>query len=111
MGSALLHVGAQIICPHGGQITGTPVGARVMVAGNPVATVADSYVITGCAFTVPETRPRPCRTLQWYAPARRVLVEGQPSLLQSSSGVCLSADRHPQGPSTVVTTQKRAMAI
>lgn len=109
MGSPLLHAGAQIICPHGGQIAGTPVGARVMVAGNPVATVAYSYVITGCAFTVPATRPRPCRTLQWNVPATRVLVGGHPALLQSSSGICLSADQHPQGSSTVVTTQTRAM--
>jgi hypothetical protein len=111
MGSPLLHVGAQIICPHGGQVVGTPGSARVLVAGNPVATVADTTVITGCAFTVLATRPRPCQTLRWYAPATHVLVGGHPALLQSSSGVCLSADKHPQGSPTVVTAQTRTMGI
>jgi hypothetical protein len=111
MGSPLLHLGAQIICPHGGQVAGTPGSARVMVAGNPVATVADTTVITGCALTVPATRPRPCRSLQWNGPATRVLVGGHAALLQSSSGICLSADKHPQGSPTVVTAQTRAMGI
>ena len=55
----------------------------------------------GCAFTVPPSKPQPCLKVQWLVPAARVLVGGQPAILQSSSGLCLSAEQIPQGPPSV----------
>ena len=37
-----------------------------------------------------------------------VAFRGQPALLQTSSGLCLSAEQIPQGPPNVATTQLRA---
>lgn len=103
----LMHVGASAICPHGGQVSVISTNVRVKVGGQPVATLADTYPIAGCAFTVPGPKPQPCVKVQWLAPATRVLVGGQPAILQASSGLCLSAEQIPQGPPNVVATQIR----
>jgi uncharacterized Zn-binding protein involved in type VI secretion len=101
----LLHVGATAVCPHGGQVTVIPTNTRVFVGGQPVATLADQFLAAGCAFTVPP--PQPCVKVQWLVPATRVLVNGRPAILQTSTGLCQSATMIPQGPPTVIATQAR----
>jgi len=104
----LMHVGASAICPHGGQVSTISTNARVLVGGQPVATLSDTYLVAGCAFTVPPGKPQPCVKVQWLVPAARVLVGGQPAVLQTSTGLCQSAEQIPQGPPNVVVTQLRA---
>jgi hypothetical protein len=104
----LFHVGAQAICPHAGQVTTISSNTRVLVSGQPVATVADQYLVAGCAFTIPGPKPQPCLKVQWLQPALRVTVMGQPAILQTSAALCLSAEQIPQGPPTVLVTQLRA---
>jgi hypothetical protein len=107
MPGPLFHVGAQAICPHAGQVMTMSSNVRVKVSGQPVATLADQYLVGGCAFTVPPTKPQPCLKVQWLAPAARVLVGGQPAILQTSSALCLSAEQIPQGPPSVLAGQPR----
>jgi hypothetical protein len=109
MPAPLFHVGATAICPHAGQVAVTSSNTRVLVGGAPVATMADTCTVAGCAFTLPAGKPQPCVRVQWLVPAARVLVLGQPALLQTSSGLCLSAEQIPQGPPSVVATQPRAV--
>jgi uncharacterized Zn-binding protein involved in type VI secretion len=111
MPGTLYHVGATAICPHAGQVTVIPSSPRVLVSGQPVATLGDQYLVAGCAFTVPPGKPQPCVRVQWLVPATRVLVNGQPAILQTSTGLCLSPEQIPNGPPTVVLTQPRVMAI
>jgi hypothetical protein len=103
-----LQVGATAICPHGGQISVIPTNVRVTAGGQPIAVLADTFLVAGCVFTVPPGKPQPCTTVQWLVPAARVTIGGQPAILQSSSGLCLSADMIPAGPPNVVVTQVRA---
>lgn len=103
----LFHVGASAICPHGGQVSTVSTNARVLVSGQPVATLGDTYPVVGCAFTVPGPKPQPCVKVQWLVPAARVLVNGQPAILQTSTGICQSAEQIPQGSPTVIATQTR----
>jgi uncharacterized Zn-binding protein involved in type VI secretion len=110
MGSPLFHVGAQAMCPHGGQVSTVPGSPRVSVGGQPVATMADTYLVAGCAFMV-GPKPQPCVKVQWLVPAARVMVGGQPVILQSSSGLCQSAEQIPGGPPSVVMTQMRATGM
>ena len=49
--------------------------------------------------------------MQWTVPATRVLINGQPALLQTSTGLCLSAEQIPQGPPIITVTQTRVSAI
>jgi hypothetical protein len=98
----LLHVGATVLCAHGGQAMPTVPSPRVRVAGQPVTTQPSPYTVAGCAF-VPPGGNGPCVTAQWVVGALRVLAGGQPVLLQSSVAVCA-----PTGtPLNVVATQTR----
>jgi hypothetical protein len=78
-----------------------------LVSSQPVATLADTYLVSGCAFTVPTGKPQPCVKVQWLVPATRIMVGGQPVILQDSTGLCQSPEQIPQGPPNVVTTQTR----
>ena len=107
----LLHVGAAANCPHGGQVSIISMNSRVLVNGQPVATLGDTFLIAGCAFTVPTNKPQPCVKVLWLVPASRVMVGGQPVILQTSSGLCQSPEQIPQGPPNVITTQTRVSGI
>ncbi|MDP8993233.1 MAG: hypothetical protein M3N31_09330 [Actinomycetota bacterium] len=108
MPGPLFHVGAQAICPHAGQVSVISTNVRVLVGGQPVSTFEDTYMVAGCAFTVPPGKPQPCLKVQWLAPATRVLVGGQPAVLATSPGLCQSPEQIPQGPPSVLVTQVRA---
>ncbi len=107
----LYHVGATAICPHGGQLSIISTNTRVLVSGQPVATLSDMYLVAGCAFTVPPGKPQPCVKVQWLVPAERVFVDGQPVILQTSSGISQSVEQIPQGPPIVIATQTRVSGI
>ncbi len=109
MPGPLVHVGAVGMCPHAGPMTIISANARVMVGGMPVATIADQFMIAGCVFTLPGPKPSPCVTVRWTTPATRVQVNGQPVVLQASSGLCLSPEQAPQGPPAIVSTQPRVI--
>jgi hypothetical protein len=102
----LFHVGAQAMCPHGGQISTTSSNTRVKAGGQFLATSADTCLIAGCPF-VSGTNPHPCVKVQWLVPALRVKINGNPALLQTSTALCLAADQVPQGPPQVTVAQKR----
>jgi uncharacterized Zn-binding protein involved in type VI secretion len=108
MSGPLYHLGGAAICPHAGQVSVISSNTRVLVSGQPVATMADTFLVAGCAFTV-GPKPQPCLKVQWLVPATRVMVNGQPAILQTSSGLCQSAEQILQGPPTVITTQPRVM--
>ena len=110
MPGPILHVGATMTCPHGGQVTTIPGSQRVMVSGMPVATMADTYLIAGCAFTIPPGRPQPCIKVHWTVPAIRVQVAGQPVIIQTSVGHCQGAEQISQGPTRIIAAQPRVIA-
>lgn len=94
----LLHVGATVLCLHGGQATPTAPNPRVRVGGQPVATQSAPYTIAGCPYNVGS--PVPCVTAQFVTAATRVRVGGMPVLLQDSQAVCTP---NGTGVNTVVT--------
>jgi uncharacterized Zn-binding protein involved in type VI secretion len=105
MPGPVLHLGATVLCSHGGQATPTAPSPRVMVSGQPVATIAAPYAVAGCAF-VPPGGNGPCVTGQWVAGATRVFVLGQPVALMTGSSVCA-----PTGtPLMPVSAQTRVIA-
>lgn len=108
MPGPVYHLGAVAICPHGGQVAVVQPSPRVTVSGMPVAVVTDPSLVAGCVFTI-GTKPSPCLRVQWLAPATRVTSMGQPVLLQTSSGLCLSPEQAPQGPPTILSTQPRVI--
>jgi len=87
MPGPILHVGATVLCSHGGQATPTAPDPRVSVSGQPVTTIAAPYAVAGCAF-VPPSGNGPCVTGQWTVGATRVLAGGQPLVIQSGTSMC-----------------------
>lgn len=83
----LLHVGATVMCMHGGQAQPTAPNPRVLVSSQPVVTQAAPYMMAGCPFNV-SSAPVPCVTAQWVTAALRVRAGGMPVLLQDSQAVC-----------------------
>jgi hypothetical protein len=86
MPGPLLHVGATVLCPHGGQAQPTTPNPRVMVNGTPTVTMAAPYAVAGCPFNVSGV-PTPCVTATWVRAATRVLSNGQPLVLLDSQSV------------------------
>ena len=98
----LLHLGASVMCAHGGQAQPAATNPHVKVGGQPLVTQSAIYNITSCPFTT-SSGPMPCVTAQWVSAATRVRAGGQPVLLQDSQAVCT-----PNGtPLTIVVTQTR----
>jgi hypothetical protein len=88
MPAPILHVGAVVMCSHGGQAIPTMPSPVVMVSGMPIATIAAPYAIAGCAF-VPPAGNGPCVTGQWVMGATQVLSQGQPVAIMSGVSICV----------------------
>jgi hypothetical protein len=112
----LLHTGAVMQCTHGIPSLIPPAQPRVLVSGQPVATLAAKITVLGCPFTVPGPKPQPCVSIKWLMPTTRVLVAGVPALVQPTPGpgpgVCLSPfpEQLPNGPPMVAFMQPRVFA-
>jgi hypothetical protein len=103
----LLHVGASVMCSHGGQAQPTVPNPRVLVSGQPTVLISTPYVVAGCAFPPPPAANGPCVSAQWITGTVRVLSNGQPLLVQSSQAICA-----PTGtPVVVVMMQIRVTAL
>lgn len=103
----LLHVGATVLCAHGGQATPTVPSPRVKVGGQPIVTMGPPYAVAGCAFPPPPAGNGPCVTASFIMGATRVKSMGQPVLLQDSQAICT-----PTGtPLTIAVTQVRVKGI
>lgn len=107
MPGTLLHVGATVMCAHGGQAQPTVPNPRVSVMGQPIVTMPAPYVVAGCALPPPPAANGPCVTAQWVTAATRVTSNGQPVLLLDSQAICA-----PTGTLLlIVATQTRVTGI
>lgn len=87
MPGPLLHLGATVLCAHGGQAQPTVPNPRVTVNGQPTVLATTPYVVAGCPFVTPGGNG-PCVTAQFVTMATRVFSNGQPLLLQDSQAIC-----------------------
>jgi hypothetical protein len=110
MGAPLLTTSSSAQCPHGGVVSFTTSNTRVRAAGAPVLLETDVHVVAGCAFTI-GTKPSPCVRIQWTAASRSFKIGSIAALLQSSVGVCYSAEGAPQGVAIVNSTQSKAKGL
>jgi hypothetical protein len=86
MPAPLLHLGAQVLCSHGGMATPTSPNPRVLLNGQPSVVLSTPYVVAGCALSSSGT---PCVSGQWLVAATRVFSQGQPLVLQTSTSTCV----------------------
>lgn len=98
------HIGATVLCAHGGQAQPMAPNPRVTVSHQAVTTITAPYTVAGC--TLPPSAGGPCVTGQWIAGAVRVLAGGAPVVIQGGQSICA-----PTGtPMTVVASQIRVRA-
>lgn len=104
MPGPLLHVGATVICAHGGTATPTSPSARITINGQPAVTITAPWSIAGCSL--PSNAGGPCVTAMWTSGATRVTSDGQPLLISTGTATCT-----PTGvPLTVVSVQPKVTA-
>jgi len=87
----ILTTASIVQCPHAGSVQ--------LSTSNTLASVG-----TG-------TKPQPCVTVIWQVGATQTKVNSTPVLLQTSVGLCFSAEQIPQGPPVVVNVQQKALGI
>ena len=103
----LIHVGASVLCSHGGQAQATAPNPRVSVSGQPSVTLPAPWLVAGCALPPPPAANGPCVTAQFVSAATRVTSNGQPLLLFDSQAICA-----PTGtPVLIVASQMRVTAM
>jgi hypothetical protein len=88
MPGLMLHLGAQVICAHGGQAMPVAPVPRVLLGGQPAVTIASAWTVAGCALPPPPVANGPCVTATFVTAATRVTAQGQPVLLFDSQSVC-----------------------
>lgn len=104
MPAPILHLGATVLCGHGGQAVPTSPFPRVTLGGQPVATLTTIYAIAGCGLSASGSPP--CVTGQWVSGATRVLAGGAPVATAMGSAVCVPTG----GPLLPVVQQLRVLA-
>jgi hypothetical protein len=110
---ALLTTSSTLQCPHGGSVSISSSNTKVS-ASAALALATDTFTISGCPFQIPVgvgTVPHPCVRVQWVVTNMKCNVDNQPTLSQSSQGLCLAADQAPQGPVSIVNTQTKAEGL
>lgn len=104
MPAPILHLGATVLCMHGGPAQPLSPFPRVLVSGQPVVTLATPHAVAGCALA--STSTPPCVSAQWVVGAVRVLAGGVPLAIATGTAVCV-----PTGTGLLpVAMQPRAMA-
>ena len=83
----VLHVGATVLCSHGGQAQPTTPNPRVTLGGQQLVVLTTPYTVAGCPL--PPQAGGPCVTAQWIVGATRVIAGGTPVLLQDSQSICV----------------------
>ena len=110
----ILTTASIVQCPHAGSVQLSTSNTLASVDGAPMLLVTDLHTVSGCPFQVPigtGTKPQPCVTVMWQVGATQTNVNSTPVLLQTSVGLCFSADQIPQGPPVVVNVQQKALGI
>jgi hypothetical protein len=103
----LIHVGASVLCSHGGQAQPTAPNPRVAVSAQPTVTMPAPWLVAGCALPPPPAANGPCVTAQFVTAATRITSNGQPLLLLDSQAICA-----PTGtPLLIVACQTRVTAM
>ncbi len=86
MPAPILHLGATLLCMHGGPAQALSPYPRVLVSGQPVATLATPYAVAGCALA--STSTPPCVSANWVMGATRVVAGGTPLATVAGTAVC-----------------------
>jgi len=107
MAGKTLTTASVLQCPHGGKVTIVSSYPQAGACESPIATVGDTFLIAGCPHQIVAgiPIPSPCVTVRWLVADTVMTVNGNATLSEGSSGLCLSAAQIPQGAVIVQQTQ------
>jgi uncharacterized Zn-binding protein involved in type VI secretion len=94
-----------LMCPHGGTVEIISSYPTVSACQNPIATIGDTFLIKSCPNVIMTGIPMPCLIVKWIASDTVVKVNGNPTLSETSSGLCLNIAQIPQGSVMIQETQ------
>ena len=100
----LLTVSSNLACPHGGVISVKPAQTQDTVDGQPILTVADTFIVGGCPFTIGPD-PSPCSSVHWIDTCSTSTAGGYAALSSDSIGLCNTATGAAQGPVMIISTR------
>jgi len=103
----LLNTASMLMCPHGGTVSAVTSNTQVSAGGSPLVRASDTFIVAGCAVTLPPAVPSPCVTVQWVSPDSRSQAVGDFTLSEASVGLCLAATQAPQGTVIISNTQEQ----
>jgi hypothetical protein len=106
----LLTTSSALMCPHGGTVLATTSNTRAM-AGDFLVRASDTFMVVGCAFTLPSGTPHPCVSVRWVKSTLRCQAGGDFLLAMDSVGLCAGPDQAPQGPVLIQSSQIRASGL
>lgn len=104
MPGPILHLGATVLCSHGGQAAATSPFPRVTLGGQAVATLSTVYAVAGCGLS--GSGNPPCASAQWVVAATRVMAGGQPAAIVGGTAACVPTG----GPLLPSALQTRVLA-
>lgn len=110
MSVPILTTASTVLCPHGGTAWLFTSNVDLVVDGAPALLLTDQHPVTGCPFTV-GPKAQPCVLIRWLVGATVTRVRGIPVLLQTSVGLCFSAEQIPQGPPLVAQVQQQGRGV
>ena len=111
MPAPILTTASTLLCPHGGSVVLRTSNVDAKIQGAPALLLTDVHSVVGCPFTLPGPKPSPCVNVRWLVGAMQTNVRGTPVLLQTSVGLCFSAEQLPQGPPIVLQVQPLALGL
>ncbi|MDJ0802846.1 MAG: hypothetical protein QNI97_08235 [Desulfobacterales bacterium] len=108
-----LVAGAAMQCPHGGTVQVAPANSAVRADKDAVVLTSDIFTVSGCLFQIPAVTPipSPCVQVRWLVADTRVKINGQATLSETSTGICLSAAGVAQGPVIITNTQRKVSSM
>jgi hypothetical protein len=109
MPGKVLTTGSTVQCPHGGQATLSTANTKVSTMAGKVLLESDIHKVAGCSFMI-GNKPSPCMRIEWKAGATKSKANQTGLLVESSIGLCYSAEGAPQGPATIVMADQKASA-
>ncbi len=96
-------------CPHGGSVSISSSNTRSSAEQGNIATMSDTFTVSGCSFQIPGTPPipSPCLNVVWIVPDVQVKANSSLVVSEKSVGLCLAGTGLPQGKGLVSNTQTK----
>lgn len=101
-----------MMCPHGGQVSISPLQASAS-AGALIVRPGDVFTVARCPLNL-SGAPHPCVIVEWQSPSTRVKAGDREAgaflLTTASVGLCKAADQALQGTVLIQKTQTKVSA-